>query len=154
MKMQKLFTWLLVLITSTTFASHKKLTDYAAIRDSFLDGYNVKMIVDLEKNCDLLSDDTDGGPKTSKNRFGILLSHFGIKYATTNIVSSYSHIGAPDAPYPSNYQTVELSISSDNKVNLILKIFTVPNDKVIKDTRWLCTIDNNHVNGIKFFAID
>lgn len=142
----------LLALISTAVVANEKLTTFDMIKSSLLNGSNVKMVVDL-KTCTMIDEENNGGPGTAPNTFGIMLTSYAINYKTGNVESGDSYYSGPDKKYPANYQTQEVSISSDNKVDLELKIVSVPSHKLIKTSRYLCTVDNANNKGIKFFTV-
>jgi hypothetical protein len=153
MTYKKLFYTALISLFFNSYATaYEKLTDYQMIKDKFLNGFNIKMVVDLKNDCTLLSDDTNGGPPTSPNVFGKLLTHFALKYKTGHIVST-QHILGSDVVYTGYNEIAELDLAPDNTINLALKIVTLPHYKIIKETHWACQMSNQKTDGIKFFVV-
>ncbi len=154
MKLKKLFCLSFLLSATYAYATNEKLTDYKMIKNSVLNGSTIKMVMDLKNHCKVTYDYTnDDGPPTKLNILVSSLTDFSIKVDTNYIMWMSSIMGDGDEKYPGNYQTSVIYISPDNQVNLETKIIALPSYKLLKNTRFLCTIENKTSVGVKFFAV-
>ncbi len=154
MKLTQVFCLSILLSTTYAYATHEKLTDYQMIKNSILNGSTIKMVMDLKNHCKVTYDYTNGGPPTKLNIIVRSLSDFSIKVATNHIMWMRSIMGDGDDNNPGDYETSVIYISPDNQINLESKIIALPSYKLLKETRFQCTIENKRSVGVKFFAVD
>jgi hypothetical protein len=140
----------LLVFTSHAYATNQKLNNYEMVKNSLINGSNVKAVIDLKNDCVLVKESGDK-PKTSPNIFGMLIDKFVISYKNTNIISSNHILNGSDEILSANYNIADIVISPDNKVTLELKIVLLPEYNTIKSSTYSCSINNQTNNGVKFY---
>lgn len=148
----KIFSFALLSIAASAYtAPIKYLDSYQAIKDHLLRGGEIKIIVNNQTDCKLVSQ--TGPIPFSPNTYSINAEQFILNAKNGNIIIPiYPDFNSPEPKrnLPPLYHTLDMMISPKGEVTLEEKGTSLIDYQVVASFSTSCTIGNEAHSGVKF----